>query len=261
MFYIKTLDERVSDLKATHKVSLDKFIQKLDASDIRYKNIRNCINDRSLDFLRPIFSELFEYSPMYYDRWISRDNISPEIKKFAEHVHQSIKSHYEALEREGRIRRASESKAQSNHGQDYFRDTRPYQQILHLKDEPVDQMSGEEFERYLMKKLKGLGALEIRGTPKTGDQGGDILFQFAGQKVVIQAKRHKGRIGNGAVQEVIAAKGYYDCDLAWVVTNSVFTPKAVKLAGKLGITLIDGKKLERLDADFEKYFKGRHKVA
>ena len=51
------------------------------------------------------------------------------------------------------------------------------------------------------------------------------------------------RVGNDAVQQVIAAKGIYNCPGAVVTTNSTFTPEAEELARVHGVELVGGKLL------------------
>lgn len=57
--------------------------------------------------------------------------------------------------------------------------------------------------------------------------------------VAIQAKRFKRKVGIKAIQEAVAAKGYYDCSQAMVVTNSFYTLQAVKLAKANDVQLWD----------------------
>src|SRR3990172_5344303 len=91
----------------------------------------------------------------------------------------------------------------------------------------IDSMDGKRFEKYF------------------GDYGADLVTQKNGQKTVIQAKRHKNNVGIKAIQEAVAAKGYYNCDKAMVVTNSYFTNQAKELAVKNGVELWDRKDLIR----------------
>ena len=49
-------------------------------------------------------------------------------------------------------------------------------------------------------------------TPQSGDQGADLIIEKYGLKFVVQCKFYSNPVGNKAVQEVIAAKGFYD---AW----------------------------------------------
>lgn len=46
-------------------------------------------------------------------------------------------------------------------------------------------------------------------------------------------------MGVKAIQEAVAAKGYYDCQEAMVVTNSVYTKQAMELARANGVKLWD----------------------
>lgn len=46
-------------------------------------------------------------------------------------------------------------------------------------------------------------------------------------------------MGVKAIQEAVAAKGYYDCQEAMVVTNSVYGKQAMELARANGVKLWD----------------------
>jgi HJR/Mrr/RecB family endonuclease len=106
-----------------------------------------------------------------------------------------------------------------------------------------EHLTGREFEKYLEKffSLKGYTVVK---TPKSGDQGADLIISKNGIKTVVQAKKHSGKITNKAVQEVISAKNYYGADKCLVITNSSFTRSAVTLALRSGVTLWDGEKLK-----------------
>jgi hypothetical protein len=103
-----------------------------------------------------------------------------------------------------------------------------------------DELSGTEFETYLARLLKQNGFENIRGTAATGDQGADLLATKANRKIVIQAKRYQGAVGNKAVQEVVAAVKFYSADEGWVVTSGTFTASAKALAQANDVKLIDG---------------------
>lgn len=90
-----------------------------------------------------------------------------------------------------------------------------------------------------MKWLRGMGVEDVRTTARTGDQGGDILFRHGGQTIVVQCKRYNGAVGNEAVQQVHAAKAFYGCTGAWVVTTGTFTPAARALALRTEVELVD----------------------
>ncbi len=109
----------------------------------------------------------------------------------------------------------------------------------------VDRFTGEEYEVYVARILKGLG-YEVSGTPRTGDQGADLIVMILGRTIVIQIKRSARPVGNDAVQEAIAALHFYRADEGWVITNATFTPSAKALAQASQIKLIDGPALRRM---------------
>lgn len=106
-----------------------------------------------------------------------------------------------------------------------------------------DELSGIDFETYLVKVLAVHGFEDITGTPVTGDQGADLLARKGGRKIAIQAKRHKGSVGNAAVQEIVAALKFYQADEGWVITSGTFTESARALAHANSIRLVDGGEL------------------
>jgi len=116
----------------------------------------------------------------------------------------------------------------------------------------IDKMDGKTFEQYLESIFKNNG-YKVERTPYKGDFGGDLIVSLNGKRTVIQAKRWNSKVGVKAIQEAVAAKGYYNCDHAVVVTNSTFTPQAIELAGKNGVELWDRKNfLKELEAYAEK---------
>ena len=104
----------------------------------------------------------------------------------------------------------------------------------------VAKLDGVAYEAQVMTWLQSLGVEDVRGTPRTGDQGADVIFTYQGRRVVVQCKRYRGSVGNGAVQEVHAAKSIYDCTDAWVITTGRATPGAREAAQRTGVVLIEG---------------------
>lgn len=97
---------------------------------------------------------------------------------------------------------------------------------------------GIEFEKQLIAEIsEEFPAAHIEPTPVTGDQGADVILVLGGVRIVIQAKKYTGVVGNAAVQEVFAAMQFYDADYAMVVTNSRYTTAAQTLATKIGVEL------------------------
>ncbi|MDQ7814320.1 MAG: restriction endonuclease [Patescibacteria group bacterium] len=115
----------------------------------------------------------------------------------------------------------------------------------------LDSLGGFEFEDLLRKLYEAMG-YTVQMTGKTGDQGGDLIANLRGRRLVIQAKRYKGSVGNAAVQQVVASKKYYDCSDAVVVTTGEFTRAARELAKANQVQLTGKKELQQLLSRFLK---------
>lgn len=108
----------------------------------------------------------------------------------------------------------------------------------------IDTMKGVEFEEYLKLMFEKKG-YRVELTPKTADYGVDLVCkkknEETGEKeeIVIQAKRYRDKIGIKAVQELIGGMHYYDCPNGMVITNSLFTDNARRLAEKSNVVLWD----------------------
>jgi len=100
-------------------------------------------------------------------------------------------------------------------------------------------LSGTEFEKLLVRLYEAKGyAVQHLGMP--GDQGGDLVANKNGERILIQAKCYQnGPTGNAAVQEALAAMRFYDCNKGMVVsTSEKFTASAKELAHTTGIRLV-----------------------
>jgi restriction system protein len=106
----------------------------------------------------------------------------------------------------------------------------------------IDKMDGRTFEQYLEAIYRREGYKTER-TPYRGDFGGDLVIAKNGIRKVVQAKRWKRKVGVKAVQEAVAAKGYYGCNAAIVVSNSHFTSQAMELARKNAVKLVGRRQL------------------
>jgi restriction system protein len=102
----------------------------------------------------------------------------------------------------------------------------------------VDKMSGLEFEQFLVPLFEKLG-YQAHVTKGSGDFGADLVLHRKHKKIVVQAKRYSKTIGVSAIQEIVAAKGYYNASGAMVVTNNYFTPAAENLAQANKVRLLD----------------------
>ena len=113
-----------------------------------------------------------------------------------------------------------------------------------LKNKRLD--AGLAFERHLARVFRNLG-YGVHLVGGTNDHGADLIVTRRRKKIAVQAKCYAKPVGNAAVQEVYAAKAYYKCDGAWVVTNSTFTQAAVEQAEPCTVRLVDGKKLAAME--------------
>jgi restriction system protein len=102
--------------------------------------------------------------------------------------------------------------------------------------EETDSLSGSEFEGWLEVFFSRLG-FDCERTGRAGDFGADLIISWNGVRTAVQAKRTHFRVGVSAVQQVAAARAYYDCERAMVVTNQYFTNHAFLLAEKTGVVL------------------------
>jgi len=107
----------------------------------------------------------------------------------------------------------------------------------------IDTMTGSEFEEYL-KDFFIKSGYRVEKRKRSHEQGLDLLLERQGEKTAVQIKRYRNPVGNKAVQEAIAAREYYHCIYALVVTNSCFTASAHQLAEQCKVELWDRKKLK-----------------
>ncbi|MGF3022344.1 restriction endonuclease [Methylobacterium aquaticum] len=112
------------------------------------------------------------------------------------------------------------------------------------EDLPED---GLAYERYCAALLERAG-WDARTTKAAGDQGADVVAERDGVRLVVQCKRYAKPVGNGAVQEVVAARSYWSADCAAVVSNAGFTPAARKLAAATDVLLLHHDALPALRA-------------
>lgn len=125
---------------------------------------------------------------------------------------------------------------------EYYFELKKQEKYLNSGINIVDNLSGIEFEEYLLAHFIKLG---YKGTltPKTNDYGADLILKKGNDKIVVQAKRYSNKVGIEAVQQIIGAREYYKANKGMVVTNNYFTPNAINLAASSGIELWDRKNL------------------
>ncbi|MGC9603187.1 MAG: restriction endonuclease [Minisyncoccia bacterium] len=102
-----------------------------------------------------------------------------------------------------------------------------------IKKEPqrFAYLSGTDFEKLLYRLFEAMG-YKVEHIGRSGDQGGDLIANREGERILIQAKCYRDwSVGNEAVQQVVGAMKFYDCSKTMVITTSMtFTPEAHALA-------------------------------
>lgn len=109
-------------------------------------------------------------------------------------------------------------------------------------------MTPLDYERYCS-TLFELAGWRARLTKASGDQGADVVCEGGGIRLVVQCKLYSAPVGNGAVQEVIAAREYEYADVAVVVSNASFTRSARELANVANVLLLHHEQIPSLSPD------------
>jgi len=131
---------------------------------------------------------------------------------------------------------------------------------LNVTMQQVDAMNPYNFEKLLGMIYEAQG-YRVEVTPKSGDQGADVILERAGERVVLQAKLYGQPVGNHAVQEVNSAKNHYRCHRAIVVSNNTFTRAAMELARTNNVELVDRLQLGNMLDEFNKLPKDYERLA
>ncbi|AGF51690.1 sll1429 [Synechocystis sp. PCC 6803] len=125
---------------------------------------------------------------------------------------------------------------------DLKKECKEQQKLIESGMDSIDKMDGVDFEKVLLTHFTRMG---YRGslTQQTQDFGADLILMKDRKKYVIQAKRSASAVSVKAIQEILGAKGYYDADIAIVVTNNSYTENAKELAYRNKVELWDRDKL------------------
>ena len=108
--------------------------------------------------------------------------------------------------------------------------------------------TGVQFEQMMIDKFRQAD-LTVHDTPASNDYGADLIIEYNGHRIAGQCKYYTQPVGVKAVQEVMGALAYYNCDAGLVITNETFTQQAVNLANANGILLFDENTLDQCFGD------------
>ena len=111
---------------------------------------------------------------------------------------------------------------------------------------PRPDLTPREFEHHCADLLAARGWRVTLGRG-SADQGVDVLARKGGRSLVLQCKLYTRPVGNRAVQEALAGRGYAGADAAAVVSNASYTPAAHALAARVGVMLLHVSDLAGLD--------------
>src|SRR3712207_3129738 len=104
--------------------------------------------------------------------------------------------------------------------------------------------SGAQLEILVADLLRAMGH-EARVLGGSGDQGVDVIAVYHGERVAVQCKNYKRRVGNKPIQEVYAGARHHGCSKAWVVAPAGYTSGAQQLAKSTGVMLFEEGHLRR----------------
>jgi hypothetical protein len=107
------------------------------------------------------------------------------------------------------------------------------------------KINGYEFEHFIANLFKKKG-YRVDITPKSRDQGADLIITDNNDRTVVQVKNYSQVVSNSAIQQVVAAKEFYRANKAMVVTSSFFSPSAIELAFVNNVVLWDCDKLNQI---------------
>ena len=125
-----------------------------------------------------------------------------------------------------------------------YRSSESYKKA-HQSDVSFENLSPYDYEKQVAKSLSEMG-WDTKVTKASGDQGCDVLVVKEKTRVALQCKYWSKPIGNKAVQEINAAKSFYNAQYAAVVSNQSYTPAAKLLATKLKVALLHHSQLNKL---------------
>ncbi|KGA98799.1 hypothetical protein AJ85_01665 [Alkalihalobacillus alcalophilus ATCC 27647 = CGMCC 1.3604] len=126
--------------------------------------------------------------------------------------------------------------------------------LMKITIRDIDRMSGHEFEDYLLVLFAAIGVGTIYQTKKSRDFGADMVFyNEENEKVVLQAKRYTDKLGLSAVQEIYAARAFYEAEKSIIVTSTdKISDPCYQLAAATQVGIIDREGLDELLKSFKK---------
>lgn len=219
--------EEEQSLNQTYKDITEPFFAKIDELTNKLKKF---IDDNFVNLQAKKYQLLYydDYGQMIIDDWEKEikyfiTNVAFRFTELDEAEYECLDSYFDYYMEKLEIKYHKEHKKNQENSEEMF-------------TENIN--TGEDYEVYIGNLLKQ-SEFKVKHTPKTGDQGVDLIAIKNDITIAIQCKFYSKPVGNKAVQEVIAGRGYYMCDYGCVVTNNTYTDSARKLASNQGILLLN----------------------
>ena len=240
--------------------NLKKLINREEDIDLDYQNVKDMIHSSYRERQKQEFnSKLNSYETESYE-----DILEAFVEEFGtgdeqtleflkdytdrETVKSDVKDKFEELREEKELKRFKHELNSAEGARSLLDEI----ENNHIDWEDIQRMDGFDFEEVVADLFNAKG-YDAKVTSGSGDQGADVVADKDFEKVVIQAKRYKGKVSNSAVQEVVASMKHYNADRGLVITNSQFTSSARELASSNDIELWNGGKLkEQIEAYLNK---------
>lgn len=105
--------------------------------------------------------------------------------------------------------------------------------------EELYSLSPREFEEYTQQLLINMGYENVILTSYANDKGIDLFCERNGQKIAVQCKKYKGKVGSPEIISFIGAMSNARVDSGIFITTGMFTSEAEALATKNPILLIN----------------------
>lgn len=224
---IELSQDELYSLKQVYDNITEPFMQKIDELTNKLKGY---IDDNFVNLQAKKYQLLYydDYGQMIIDDWQKEvkyfiTNVAFRFTKLDEAEYECLESYFDYYMDKLGIKYHKEHEKNQENSEEMF--------IENIN-------TGEDYEVYISNLLKQSG-FKVKHTPKTGDQGVDLIAIKNDTTIAIQCKFYSKPVGNKAVQEVIAGRGYYMCDYGCVVTNNTYTDSARKLASNQGILLLN----------------------
>lgn len=109
----------------------------------------------------------------------------------------------------------------------------------------LDSISPQEFELIVLEAFARLG-YKATHTSWSGDEGIDGILVKGKNKIVIQCKKQKSKVGQPALRDFLGAMKHANCSEGIFITTSSFSDPAKSFVKEKNIKLIDGQEIIEL---------------